>query len=435
MIIKNKVLEIIEDEDVDENGVCVIPEGIDEIKYIENDRIRKLVIPEGVRIIGTDGIYCPNLEQIELPSSLERIKIIDSERLTLENIKFGNKTFTMDYNWSLGGFKITAQYTHTIAQDLTSRIEEAINTKDYSSIVSIMKLYDSNCWRMNQEDQDKLSYLIGKLLSQKVDGIEIGEKMLVECFKKDEQLTPFLFQYYHFIECEKLGLKWIPLTIEEVHGNLADSDEKRITLGYRSLTSKKGIMLRGQNLADLPMNDNALINLNAMFVLSHELQHSRQRANGERTEDVSGLLDYIDFKTTKAAPYNNDHDIHPDEIRADLGAYDSLIEHTKRLLPASLGEKYKKIIERIKLGRIEQAHQIDENGNIGVLDYRQRFFKKSLADPGRSDNSRSQLLTLQKKYIELLSIANSKGIDLYEGSLGYYRSKKNVKGIQKDEKE
>ena len=30
------------------------------IDYIENDRIKKLVIPEGVKIIGTDGIYCSN---------------------------------------------------------------------------------------------------------------------------------------------------------------------------------------------------------------------------------------------------------------------------------------------------------------------------------------------------------------------------------------
>ena len=40
------------------------------------------------------------------------------------------------------------------------------------------------------------------------------------------------------------------------------------------------------------------------------------------------------------------------------------------------------------------------------------------------------LLKLQTKYTQLLNVANSKGIDLYDGSLGYYRIKKNVEDIQ-----
>lgn len=430
MTINNRVLEEIEDKDIDENGVCVIPEGIEIIDYIENDRIKKLVIPEGVKIIGTDGIYCSNLEQIELPSSLEKIVRIDAYELTLENIKFGNKTFIIDNSSSLGNKVTTARYANSIAQDLIKHIEESLDTKDYSSIISMMKLYDSVCYIINQDNQEKLSYLIGKLLSQKVDEIEIGEKLMVECFKNNELLTPFLFQYFHFKECENLNLNWIPLIIEEWHGNLAHSGEKEITLGYKSLIHKNKVMFRKQNFDDVSMDDNVLINLNAIFVLSHELQHSSQLANAERGEDIFDLLDYIDYNVSKAVPYKNDHDIRPEEIRADIGAYNSLIGHIEGLLPNDLVEKYKKIIEKIKLGRIEQAHQIDENGNICVLDYRQRFFEKSLYDTGISDNSRLLLLTLQTKYTKLLNIANSKGIDLYDGSLGYYRIKKNVEDIQ-----
>ena len=429
MTINNRVLEEIEDKDIDENGVCIIPKEIEIIEYIENDKIKKLVIPEGVKRIGTDGIYCSNLEQIELPSSLEMIGRIDFKKLTLENIKFGNKTFVFN-TWSLGNYETTIQYANSIAQDIINQIEEISNTKDYSSLISIMKSYNSVCYIISEDNQEKLSYLIGKLLSQKVDGIEIGEKMMIACFKNNILLNPFIFQYFHFKECENLNLKWIPLIIEELHGNLAHSDEERITLGYKSLINSKTIMFRKQNLDEVSMDDNVLINLNAMFVLSHELQHSRQSTNAERSKDIFDLLDYIDFNVSKAIPYKNDHDIRPEEIRADIGAYDSLIAYIERLLPDSLVEKYKQIIEKIKLGRIEQAHQIDENGNIGVLDYRQRFFKKSLDDTSISDKERSLLSALQERYIQLLNMANSKGIDLYEGSIGYYRSKKNGEDIQ-----
>ena len=429
MIINNKVLEEIEDKDIDENGVCIIPKGIEIIDYIENDRIKKLIIPEGVKMIGTNGIYCFNLEQLELPSSLKKVGTIDSRKLTFENIKFGNKTFAIKSRWSLGCIETTTRYVNSIVQDLTSQIEECLKEKNYSSIISIMELYNSFCYLINDSDQEKLSYLIGKLLSQKVDGIEIGEKLMVECFEKNILFTPFIFQYFHFKECEKLNLKWIPLIIEEYHGNLAHSDEKRISLGYKSLIHTNKIMFRNQNFDDVSMDDNVLINLNSMFVLCHELQHSRQYANAERGEDIFDLLDYIDCSVAKSVPYMNDHDIRPEEIRADMGAYNSLIEYIERLLPDSLVEKYKTIMEKIKIGRIEQAHQIDENGNIGVLDYRQRFFQKSLDDTEISDKSRSLLLALQEKYNQLLNIANSKGIDLYDGSLGYYKEKK-VEDIQ-----
>lgn len=430
MKINNRVLLEIEDKDIDESGVCVIPEGVEIIDYIESNRIRKLIIPEGVKIVGTDGIYCNNLEQIELPFSLERVAKISSKKLTLENIKFGNKTFTIDNKWSLGNMETTAQYVNGKLQDLISQIEEILNTKEYSSIISIMKSYNCICYIINKDNQKELSYLIGKLLSQKINGIEIGEKMMAESFKNNELFTPFLLQYFHFKEFENLNLKWIPLIIEEYHGNLAHSGEKEITLGYKSLISKSKIMFRGQNLDDVSMDDNVLINLNAMFVLSHELQHSRQRANAERKDDVFDLLDYIDYNVSKAVSYNNDHDIRPEEIRADLGAYDSLIRYIERLLPDDLVEKYKKIIEKVKLGRIEQAHEIDEDGNIGVLDYRQRFFKKSLNDTQISDESKSLLLSLQESYSELLNFACTKGIDLYEGSIGYYKSQKNVEDFK-----
>ena len=98
MIINNRTLMDIEDKDIDENGVCIIPEGIEIIDYIENERIKKLVIPEGVKII--DYIECSNLEHIELPSSLEMIKTISSGKLTLENIKFGNKTFVSFFDYT-----------------------------------------------------------------------------------------------------------------------------------------------------------------------------------------------------------------------------------------------------------------------------------------------------------------------------------------------
>lgn len=430
MAINNKVLNEDFELDIDENGVCVIPNGIEIIDYIENDKIKKLVIPEGVKIVGRDCIYCPNLEQIELPSSVEIIGRIDSRKLTLDNIKFGNKTFIFTKNDSLGNKKTTAQYVNSIVQDLINQIEEALNTNDYSSIYSFMKLYSSFCYLIDQNSQEKLSYLIGTLLSKQIDGIEIGQNLMVECFKNNQLFNPFILQYFHFKECENLNLDWIPLIIVDYHGNLAHSDERQITLGYKSLLSKNTSMFRNQHLDGVSMNDSILINLNTMFVLSHELQHSRQRANGERKESVFDFLDGIDFKVSKAIPYKNDHDIRPEEIRADLGAYDSLIEHIVGLLPDTLVENYRKIIERIKLGRIEQAHQIDANGNIGILDYRQRFFDKSLNDTTISSESRSSLLALQEEYIQLLNVANLNGIDLYEGSLGYYISKKNSEDIQ-----
>ena len=109
------------------------------------------------------------------------------------------------------------------------------------------------------------------------------------------------------------------------------------------------------------------------------------------SNDLLSLLEQVDYidssiQTTSDTyktgyGYFGFHDYSPDEIRADLDAYDLLLSLINSLKSTDNVSKMTDFIEERKIIRIRNAHQIDENGNMAVLLIEWLFLLKYIMMP------------------------------------------------------
>ncbi len=148
------------------------------------------------------------------------------------------------------------------------------------------------------------------------------------------------------------------------------------------------------------------------------------------SNDLLSQIDYIDstIKTTadsfgRGYGYSNFHDLSPDEIRADLDAYDLLISFISSLEPTDTTSRMIAFIEKRKINRIKAAHQIDENGNVAIYDYRVKAFDELFGRDNLSTTEREKLNKLRELYVVVLEDAAKVGIDFFANEIDYYKNK------------
>lgn len=249
MQIEDNILLKVEETDIDENGKCIIPNGVKQIaeNAINSDKIKELILPEGVIIIENEGICCLNLEQIEFPSTLEKlggISAIYSKKLIPENIKFKNYICTLAPD-CFGDKKLLFSYCDYQSKIISDKIETILSNKNLNNIDEILNNVENivNIYEhilpclINQEQQKELNQKLVQILSQKINNKELGQIFLENTLNNNKKITPSLMLYYYEKEIQKQGVQ-NPLVFSLINAKVASANiDGSINIGLESLTS------------------------------------------------------------------------------------------------------------------------------------------------------------------------------------------------------
>lgn len=386
-----------------------------------NSEIRKIVIPEGVSVLGTGAIHAlPNLEEIEFPSTLRVISnsaITNCPKLTVSGLKFKNNKFYME-----GIKSIRPSKDSKFSEDYYKKMFDLINGKETS--------FEEKCDIYNQlvltmEEDTQLKYT--KLFLSKFNDENYNILPIINKIKEGEILNCADLQIFGIYLQKNMNLPIQPMFFRPHSQNLACArPNNTVSVGYISL-------LWAAERKTQNVNDTVATNTFLLYAITHEFQHIRQKKNAENVDfnsnNLLSQLDYIDseIQTTcdtyeKGYNYSNFHDSSPDEIRADLDAYTFLANIVNSFENFEFKLKMLEIIDKRKLERIKEAHQIDESGNVNVYDYRLNAFEELLNRDNLSDNEREKLNRLKELYLQVLEKTNSLGMDLFSDEIEYYKS-------------
>jgi len=416
----NKYLEEIDENDIDENGVYTVPNGVEIIIDLSSPKIKKIIFPEGVRIIESSSVMCPNLESIVLPSSLREIGDFGfgKNKLTNETI-YGSHTFNMGRKC----FSVAATQEYLDAQYelLISYFDQKECNKE--SIKGFLFGYDRIISHLSREKQDVLSKYLIERLSEKSSGIELGHQLLIETLNAPVLLGKGLLQYVSYKECLKQGVDYQPVifSLNNLKIAVAGIDD-RIDCSY------EGALNHASKRTDNSVEE---INCHMIYVVSHEIQHLKQRTRGALGTSVEAeLLDRLEYldstiQSTSSSyaqgyGYVNFHDDSPDEIMADVCAYDSIAEFILSNSNIQNQDKYMDLLNRRKNERIAKAHGIDELGNVTIPDFRLHAYDGLLSRADLTLDEREKVTKIKETYVVIKEAASSQGIDLYASTIGAY---------------
>ena len=406
-----------------ENGICYLSSEDDGVS--RNDEIRKIIIPEGISVLGPSSIHdLPNLEEIEFPSTLKVISnsaITYCPKLAIKGLKFKSNKFYMEAINSIRPSK-----NSTFMEDYYKKITALICSEE-TTFEDKCDLYNQVLLTMREEVQLEFTKLFLSQLSES----DYNLLPIINKIKDGKTLNCADLQLFCICLQKNMNLPIHPMVFIPYSQNLACARINGIvSVGYISLLWAAERKM--SNIQD--MSETAMINIFLLYAISHEFQHIRQRKSAESANfdsmNILNQLDYIDSEIQstcdtyeKGYNYSGFHDSSPDEIRADLDGYDMLTNIISSLDNFELKSKILELLEKRKLARIKEAHQIDESGNVNVYDYRLRAFEELLSRDNLSDSERKKLNRLKALYLGVLEKANGLGIDLFSDELNYFKSK------------
>lgn len=392
-------------------------DGID-----SNEEIRKVVIPEGITTLGVCYITrLQNLEEIEFPSTLSLIggsAITQCPKLTADGLKFKNNNFYLQAPNSINNVGYSP-----IMKDYKNKMRKVFLDKN-TSFEEKCAIYSQIILTMTEEEQMEFSKDFEREFAKNNYNIDF----LISKIMNGELLSTADLQCFSLFIQKMMNMQAHPIILQYINTKVACArPDKIVSVGYSSLVSTAS-----RNIPD--RNDIVLTNTFMLYAILHEFQHIRQHNNSEGvnfgSNDLLSQIDYIDstIQTTadsfgRGYGYSNFHDLSPDEIRADLDAYDLLISFISSLEPTDTTSRMIAFIEERKINRIKAAHQIDENGNVAIYDYRVKAFDELLGRDNLSTTEREKLNKLRELYVVVLEEAAKVGIDFFANEIDYYKNK------------
>lgn len=382
---------------------------------IENcETIKKIVIPEGVEIIPSCYIIgFNNLEEIYFPSSLKFIdsSAIDGGKLSIQGLHFNNSNFALLAVNCLG-YNVVKEYVKKKEEEFysdNSTFEDCYSIYNQIIIPSNFLNHDSNdqlsqhFYERFKDTNFDISFIIDKLNNGEI--LNIAD---LQCFG------------FYLQNIMNLPIKPISMVRDDLKVCSAGIDDT-VQVGYGSLLNK--------SIQEVNDKNNVLeINAFMLYSICHEFQHIRQRLNGDKDSDnLFKKLDYIDSLIqstsdayTSGRGYPNFHDFSPDEIRADIDAYNILLRIFDSFPQLNNTEELTHFIIDRKKERIIKAHEINENKVAHVEDYRQRAFDNLLARDNLSENERTRINELLEIYVNIKREAKLSNIDLFDDTLNWF---------------
>ena len=399
-----------------EGNTCFIDgrEVLNGDKIENSNKITKVVVVEGNDsdfgqdlggfIIGN----LPNLEEIEFPMNITRIKknsVQDCPKVTSKGLILKNKDCMFDFCTSIRNRANGDEQMKSIAAE---RLQVLDDPK--SSLEECMIAYNQVVLTV-REKQTQMEYSDKLYKVMKNKGYSINN--IIDTLNKNKVLSCAELQFFSGFIQEKMGIPRRSIYLEKENSRKAMIEDKTniVYVGYNTIIEDN-------------YNDTEAINAEFLFAIAHEFQHLRQKNNGKDInninsyEDALKAIDYIDeaIPNTKDSrlfgDYSGYHDLLSDEIRADIDACDLLID------VFSSHPTLKKHYEDKKLERIKKAHGIGEDGVVTIEDYRMHVLDSLLTEYKLSDKEREKLTILKSKYEKIKEACERKGIDLFKSSLG-----------------
>ena len=406
------------------NETCYL--SLEDDGISNKDNIRKIIIPEGISVLGTGTIHSlPNLEEIDFPSTLRVISnsaITNCPKLTVSGLRFKNNKFYMENINS-----IRPSRESKFRDDYYKKMS-AIICSEATSFEEKCDIYNQLVLTMHKDAQLEFT----KLFLSSFTESNYNLSPLIEKIKDGQILNCADLQIFSILLQKDMNLPIQPIVFSPHNQKLACACiDNTVSVGYISLLWAAERRVQNQK-------DTIAINTFLLYAIAHEFQHIRQRKNAENINFDSNYLfnqiDYIDSEIQatcdnyeKGYSYSNFHDSSPDEIRADLDAYDILLKMVTSFENLEFKFKMLEFIEKLKLERIKEAHQIDESGNIKIYDYRLNAFEDLLSRNNLSNNEREKLNKLKSLYLNVLKKANNLGIDFFSKEIEYYEISHNKK--------
>ena len=416
MIISNNNLIKVEDRDLDENGRVNIPEGI---KIVREDafsglsNLTEITFGYGVEKIESYAFAdLPNLKRIEFPSSLAILSsnvygapVFDDREIDLSlnsYPKFSKNCF---------GINQTRKYIEKSFNNIETILDSAKSIED---ILPALECYNSVIFHrfyLPEELKSKMDETTQRLiskLSKKSGEKEIGQILVARQLKNGELLSPALLTYdvYKVAKHLKVEKAFNGISFEAClkHAMLVQ-DSHKIIFDLSTMKSRTKKVLNKENVST---NEENLI---ILHTLRHEMFHLYQEMCSLDSNDIAEQLACLDhiiqladdgFKTGHQTWHIAEHDNMPDELSADIVAFDMLI--------ADLVQKYDYDLKSIdELEKLKEKRLIKTLNHYGLTkhdDYRRAIMEEAL-NSGRLTESESEKLS--KIYNKYLEIVDSEG--------------------------
>ena len=375
------------------------------------ERITKVIIDESrEKHFGSDygdlGLYnFPNLQYIEFPRNILSVKkraIANCPKIKFDGLIFKNKDCVIDSAGSIIPTDVIEDAKKSklmIFENMDSSIEEYIHT------------YNLFAFTMTQEEQLKYSIKLCEILEKK--GYSISN--IADKITNDEILTSADIQMLNIYMRKRMNLPLKPcyITLECNQIGFFDFSNGDIKLGYQTIANQK-------------INENSIRKSNFMFmyVLCHELHHLKQMKNSDgRSLAIPKQIDYIDHSLAKVVWSSYNHDLQPDEISADLGAYNFLVNYFDEILPNNdIKNELTNIALERKKERIKKGYCIDDQDRVIREDYRLSSMDELLSSSKITDEKKQIIEDLKKMYLGIKKACTKLGIDLYKYDIDFYYS-------------
>ena len=404
MIINNGVLNKVEKKDIDENGKVVIPKSItayneEAFVGLEND-VKSVEFEEGITEISSALFYdMPNLEDVVFPSTLESLgwyqMFSHTPKASIHlnsNPRFPHNVFGAEET----SLYIENQLDHINATILDEDItkEEALSIlKSFDNIIEHESYYLKNAELSAKFKTAKLN-VINLLRTRTKDNQEVGAVLTKQEINSDKAMSNALILYNQYKMCEEMNIldQFKPLIIDNNFNKGLIDEDNIVHLNVDSLSDFKRV----------PEGVNT--NFKILFTIAHELSHLYQRSRNPHSENKEDRELYVGSKIQKCEDgydighptrHISKHDFFPDELDADIRAFDLIINKyaTEYGFDASLVEKiknYKDLREHIAF---EYVGKQDDS-------YLNAFLKKALTKE-MSDGERQKLQQCYDDYMKI----------------------------------
>lgn len=383
---------------------------------IEDDEIRnkieRIVIPEGIKVIRGFYVYnFPNLQEIDFPSSLEWIDdsaAVKVKKLSTQGLHFKNEDFALLTPSCLG---------LDLVEEYVKQQEEAFFSND-TTFEEACSIYNQIIIPYNYFNRSSNENALSQGLLEKFKKTNFDISFIIEKINRGKLLNAADLQCFGFYIQNLMDMPIKPIDIQKYILTICLAGmDGIVSVGYMSLVDKA--KREASNISE--------VNAFMLFAICHEFQHIYHELNRSKdSEDLYRRLDYIDSSIQSTSDgykvghgYRNFHDISPDEIRADVAAYNIILA----LFNNPQLEKSEELIQFItemKKKRIIKAHEIDEDNVAHVVDYRQKAFDDLLGRENLSEAERTKINELLELYVTIKKEAQAKNIDLFEDTLTWF---------------